>query len=319
MGPFRWVWILGVLFLLLKRHLPGDWVRYARIHGIQSDELQWIRYLDKPRVPMRNRTVVTMTTTPSRIDACFRSLYSILDQTHRVDEIILNIPHVSRKGVAYVIPEWLRLLARRNQSITIHRCADLGPITKLAPTLERYRNETVSVIVVDDDVIYKERHVYRLCELSRDFPNHAISGTGYRSFRKDGREKEYRNYGPGLKQVDVLMGVSGFLVTTRMFRYEEFMKGREKRPEYFFVDDNYVSMYLTSRRIPIIAMKYAEGLSCPEFSNFIKMVFNRDSDSLCRTANRPCADGWFGENERLIMDDQGMYLTQWGYFQFYFF
>jgi len=260
---------------------------------------------------------VTLTTTPTRIDKCFRSLYSILDQTHRVDEIILNIPLVSRKGVEYVIPDWLRRLERR-RTVTIHRCEDLGPITKLAPTLARCREPT-AIIVVDDDVIYKERHIHRLCELSRDFPNHAISGTGYRSFRKDGRPKEYGSYGPALKQVDVLMGVSGFLVTSRMFDYEAFMRGRERRSEYFFVDDNYVSMYLASRKIPIVAMRYAEGLSCPEFTNFVSMITNRGSDSLCRTANKPCSDGWFGENERTIMADQGMYLTQWGYFQFYFF
>ena len=310
---------LFLVLILFRPHIINDWVRYSGIHRIQSHELRLIKYYQKPRVPTTCRTVITMTTIPSRINSFYYSLYSVLDQTHRVDEIIINIPYTSRKNVPYVIPSWLTRLARANKTITIHRCeSDVGPITKLLPTLERYRHEHVHMIVVDDDVIYKKRHIHNLCKLSLAYPNHAITGTGYRALNKDRTSRIYRSFGHGVKQVDVLMGVSGFLVNTTMFDYDRFVEGRNKCPEYVFVDDNYISLHLMSRNIPIISMKYGNGLSCPEFANFMKMIFNLNSDSLCRTMNKPSSNGWFGENESKIMSDHGMYLTQSDYVKFYF-
>lgn len=313
--------ILGVLLiLLLRRHMLRDWWRYARIHFVRPDDLQLVKYQDKPRVPTPRRTIVSLTTIPSRIDKCFRALYALLDQTHRVDEIVINVPRVSRKGAEYVVPRWLRCLSRTNPVVRIHRCeTDLGPITKLVPTLERYRAEHVNIIVVDDDVIYKRRHLYHLCQLARDYPRHAITGTGYRVHNKDGSKREYRSFGVGLKQVDVLMGVSGYLVYNRMFDDDFFAQIAQQPHEYTFVDDDVISLYLLRKQIPIVSMKYAAGLSCPEFTNFIRMLFNYQSDALCRTANKPSSGGWFGENETKILADHGMYLTQWQYFKFYFF
>lgn len=95
---------------------------------------------------------LSLTTTPERIDY-ISDILSVLDLSH-VDKIFLNIPFTcNRSDKPYHVPSDLldmkKLYIRRLKD-------DLGPISKVLPTLE-YLDDVekgAMIIVIDDDVIY---------------------------------------------------------------------------------------------------------------------------------------------------------------------
>jgi glycosyltransferase involved in cell wall biosynthesis len=106
------------------------------------------------------KVVVTLTTVPERLSdtkygdngviACIKSLQN---QNYDNFEIHFNIPHVSSySGDEYIIPEWLGEFDK----VKIFRMDDLGPITKIKPTIERITNPETIIIVCDDDLVYHE-------------------------------------------------------------------------------------------------------------------------------------------------------------------
>ena len=104
---------------------------------------------------------VSMTTLPERLqDEWF---YNNLKRNLSLSGnfiIVLNVPHVSLKGIEYVIPDRIRKL--EGDKFVIHRCDDEGPITKLLPTL---RNTNIPdnspIIIVDDDIVYRQ-NIFRV-------------------------------------------------------------------------------------------------------------------------------------------------------------
>lgn len=130
--------------------------------------------------------VVSISTVPSRlrnvwIQENLRRMVAALPPQLRMT---LNIPYVSLSGEAYAVPATLQDVPR----LHIHRCPDLGPITKVIPTLQSPdvgRNEVV--VVVDDDTWYFPHIFDDLFEAVRLAPDavHALCDdqiTGYQGF-----------------------------------------------------------------------------------------------------------------------------------------
>jgi len=95
---------------------------------------------------------VTLTTVPERLRSNHFQLViqNLLRQAP--DKIVLNVPHTYlRTGEKYVIPDWVA----NTPGITIHRCEDMGPITKLLGGLKTIPDNAL-VVVVDDDQIYHD-------------------------------------------------------------------------------------------------------------------------------------------------------------------
>ena len=169
------------------------------------------------------RTVISFSSIPERLEFMKPTICSILTQDVRVHEIAINIPYTSRKKIPYVIPIWMANL----KSLTIYRVEkDEGPATKLLPTLRR-ENKDTRIIVIDDDNVYNRSMVKDLVhyyEKSRETWNiekkAAITNYGVKlSCRGDlpsmlTRGKYFIN---SRKEVDLLQGFSGFLVTPSMF------------------------------------------------------------------------------------------------------
>lgn len=211
----------------------------------------------------RHRVVITLSTIPERIDLLGPTIGSLLDQTVRVDEICVNVPYVSRKGIAYKIPKWLSKL----KSVTVHRVEkDEGPGTKLLPTLRReklkweeaYNHET-KIITIDDDNIYHSSLVKSLLD---EFDKH---NTG-----KDSNRVAITNFGIKLRdrgqlptipsrvihffnsgrEVDLLQGFSGFVLVPSMFPKEVYeIKNCPK--EAISVDDVWFSGWLKVNGVKI--------------------------------------------------------------------
>lgn len=120
--------------------------------------------------------VVTLSTTPYRIDKIRPTLDTILRQNAPIRAIYLNIPYVfKRDNIAYKIPDWLI----QHPKITILRSEDYGPATKLLGTLENTELPTDAIIItVDDDVYYPENLVLQLAYKAKQHPERAIGIIG---------------------------------------------------------------------------------------------------------------------------------------------
>jgi len=116
--------------------------------------------------------VASLTTTPYRINQIRDTIESILNQTIQVNCLELNIPLIlKRTGEIYQIPQWLLDLEENSKNtkceIKIFRTDDYGPITKVAPTLIRYKgNKDVFIWSLDDDIDYP---VNMLATLFREY------------------------------------------------------------------------------------------------------------------------------------------------------
>lgn len=104
------------------------------------------------------KVVVTLSTIPSRlsdtkygdmgIKSCLKSLN---EQSYSNYEIHFNIPYYSSySGEKYELPDWLSDF----EKIKVFRVDDIGPATKVVPTLQRLDEPETIIIVADDDLVY---------------------------------------------------------------------------------------------------------------------------------------------------------------------
>lgn len=177
--------------------------------------------------PCRTNAVVSLTTIPSRLPLIVPTIKSLMRQSVAPSRIILNIPSASlREGRPYVVPEFLERLG----AVEINRCPDLGPATKLLPSLQRLPPD-LPILVVDDDRIYHRTVLADLLEASLARPGVAVGLSGWRvpgdltdrattvwsnlMMRAPAPIRARRLRRP--LQVDVLQGFSGYLVQPDQF------------------------------------------------------------------------------------------------------
>lgn len=114
----------------------------------------------------KSRVVVSMTTMPHHVHLLAPTLDSLLRQSLRPDAIYLNLPEGRnpRSNMSYdeaIEAHGVMFPA----GVKVHRCQDVGPLTKLLPAveaeqeLERKQNKkegesSTIIITVDDDQVY---------------------------------------------------------------------------------------------------------------------------------------------------------------------
>ena len=244
--------ILSFIILIILFQL--NIIRYIKLTNSTYHDLIRLdqQYLFKPRVATNDRVVVSLTTTPTRINNLHYTINSILDQSYRVDQINLCIPYyMKRTGEPYVIPDFLKNL----QNVKIINCQDCGPITKLLPTLNLEQNPNTKIIYIDDDRIYSYTTIEIIVKYSEKFPNSAICNWGWKlppdhNFLTHTRStniviKYLFSYG----FVDIIEGCEGCLVKSKFFTPDIYLVDQAPR-ELFFVDDIYISGHLASNNIP---------------------------------------------------------------------
>jgi hypothetical protein len=252
--------------------------------------------------------VVTFTTMPDRLHSSTfkRVLCSMMDQTKRPSDIRLNIPWVSKRTQKdYIIPEWLK-----DMPITIFRCEDMGPATKIIPTLQFFQNNPHQKLVVyDDDSVMPENYISIMDKLSNQYPNHCITTASYRFYGSESAPRFKRlNFCDNLsvsKRInlvidqancfydeneptltDMVTGWSGYLLTPNMITFDTY----ESLPKSaFFVDDVVVSGFLLEHGTPIMVSKLIPE-SLPTYGDLFlnwwhKCFKSTDHESLSFTSN----------------------------------
>lgn len=189
------------------------------------------------------RTVISLTTLPSRAHLLQGIIDCIESQTVQVDKIYVNLPDWSiREKRTY--PE-IRL--RPNPRIEIVSCEDKGPITKLYPVLERERSPTTLIITLDDDIIYSNDRVETLKRWAEEFPGSAVGGSGFtvgKPWSFFGTVKHPKTP----TKISVLEGVSG-CAYRRGFFSDDFLEYGQAPKEAFFNDDVWISGRLAQKGI----------------------------------------------------------------------
>jgi hypothetical protein len=249
---FKLLILISIFIILLVILVINytDGYRYATLNYNDIYELDK-EYQYKEKI---KDCVITLTTTPDRISKLKPNLISLLDSSVAVEEIRINVPYKSCKGVKYKIPSWLKKL----KSVKIYRTLkDWGPATKLLPTLldKTYKK----IIVVDDDVIYG---YYMVENINKYFEKYnqgekktAITMYGDRIGRDNHMKYDLitrtKNYVFGECYTDVLRGHSAYMVSSDMFT-EKIFEYEKVPKECFFVDDNYFSFHLKSNKVKIL-------------------------------------------------------------------
>lgn len=213
------------------------------------------------RNPRRCEAIISLTTIPSRLPLIGLTLKSLMRQRLAPARIVLNLPRFSRReNVPYVAPAFLDGL----RSVEIRWCEDLGPATKLLPTLQQEPPDR-RIIVVDDDRIYPANLVEDLMSGSARRPSAAIAMRGWvvppdltdRPFTI-WRKLRYAPPSPVRARriseptpVDVVMGVSGYLVKPCFFDLAAVMNYDGAPREAFLVDDVWISAHLKVPRFVV--------------------------------------------------------------------
>lgn len=235
---------LASLGLCFKQFIYEKWIRYA----LRDEHI-----------------VVSLTTTPHRINAIKPVIDFLLKEDVPLQAIYLNIPHVfKRDNLKYEIPAWLE----NHPRVTILRTNDYGPGTKLLGTLEQTTlPEKAIIITVDDDNTYPKNLLLHLAYRAKQHANYAIGYSGmnphYNSKHKvivdsllsiglkpDKRDQAF---------VAVLEGFAG--VAYRKYFFDNSIFEIENAPrECRNSDDVYISFYLARRGIPrqVVRTKYMQ-------------------------------------------------------------
>jgi hypothetical protein len=135
------------------------------------------------------KIVITLTTLPTRIVQTYETgIKSCLDSLVNQDfdgeyEIHFNVPKVLKyTNEPYVVPDWLREYSLNNPKFKIFDdLEDLGPITKLAYTIQRIDDPETIIIVCDDDLVYHPKMVEEQVKNQNKYENTAVGYDGVRA------------------------------------------------------------------------------------------------------------------------------------------
>jgi hypothetical protein len=212
-------------------------LRAARLH---------IREPARPLMRSRTeRVVVALTTIPARANKLRPVLFSLIDQAEPPDAIVLALPEYSRSGERYPDPATLGL----PPSVTVVRCKDEGPATKLLPILKFEPNAVL--VIVDDDVIYPRGFLQTLLSEHRRRPGAALGFRGVclqAGVRFFDLEHIFATGISSCTPVDILFGTWGYLIPSAALGPE--VHAFDGYPEQVrWVDDIWISGHLARRGV----------------------------------------------------------------------
>lgn len=200
------------------------------------------------------RVVVSLTTTPSRLSKVMNSVNSLLQQSVVPDQIYLNVPtgpmkrHPERSYDKVKLP---KMLGNLEGILTINRCVDDGPATKLIATLRKETDPNTLIITVDDDFEYPHRLVEALAWEATHNPKDALGVCGWgiipMPWSSVGAVPAYVPYfmRPHGRYVDILQACCGNAYRRGFFRDVEDLA--KIPPVCVTVDDVWIAGYLRTK------------------------------------------------------------------------
>lgn len=214
--------------------------------------------------PMTNRTKVTdyakrprivfsMTTTPGRFAHVHSTVESLIRSSLKPDAVYLHLPKVSSKtGELYPVvlsDELIQLAKKHSNVLRINRIdSDVGPFTKLWPTLAMEPDESTLIITADDDEWYPPKYHMDLVQAALDRPDWAVAYRGIKVTDPTKGRYEFINGNDDYVEVDVLEGYTGAVYRRGFFSTD--IEPPAPDSPCMTTDDIWVSSYLRSRGVP---------------------------------------------------------------------
>ena len=135
---------------------------YLWIEGSHRFSARWNRRAGTTKVKRNPELIVSLTTIPERIGKIHLCLDSLLRQSIQPDRIILwlGITNGDRDFpfTETSLPRPLERMQKRG--VEIRWCRDIGPFTKIIPTLRAHPEALI--VTADDDMFYPKWWLYRL-------------------------------------------------------------------------------------------------------------------------------------------------------------
>tara|TARA_Y100000389_G_scaffold66272_1_gene62373 strand:- start:2911 stop:3756 length:846 start_codon:yes stop_codon:yes gene_type:complete len=182
-------------------------------------------------VPSNHIAYITFTTIPSRVSNPWfsKNLRNTISQLGN-ETIILNVPDESHKGEKYLIPKTVTNLQGSN--FKINKCGkDLGPITKLIPTLElQFIPDDAVIIVIDDDIKYRNLTFKRLTKSVLTHPDGVSSMC-------DDQVEGFKGF--AFKK-SIMKGITQLVIPNKCKR----------------IDDDVIQKFIKYHKIPIYVVEY---------------------------------------------------------------
>ena len=219
----------------------------------------------------QDKIFISFTTIPSRINNLKPIVDSLINQTKKVDKILLNIPDYSiRFKQKYEIPEFLKT-DKYKKHVEVVNCKDYGPGTKLlgcSTYFEKFKSkDNVYLIIIDDDRIVKNNLVENL----------------YKNQIKN-KDSVIANKGSNQElPVKIPWGAGGMCIPLNIFDFKElknYFKKHEKNCRY--VDDVLWYKFFTEKNIEI---KYFENVKLTSETNS-KNALYKETGKLKRYSNK---------------------------------
>lgn len=137
------------------------------------------------------RLIVSLTSFPERMYEIHYTLYSLLTQSVKPDEVVLWLAKEQFPNGEKDIPQIV--LDLQKNGLTIKWCEDLRSYKKLLPSLKEYPDDII--VIVDDDIYYPQNWLEKLYKEHLKTPGCVI---GHRCHRimldKDGKPKPYKQW-----------------------------------------------------------------------------------------------------------------------------
>lgn len=186
-GNLREITILGCKFSYTKKakmppHINKEkiWHKIVNFNeiGINADK----------RSP---KLIVSLTSFPERMYEIHYTIYSLLNQTIKPDEVILWLAKEQFPGGETEIPQIV--LDLQKNGLTIKWCEDLRSYKKLVPTLKEFPDDII--VIVDDDIYYPNDWLERLYNQHLKTPKCVIGHRGHKIMLDDnGHPLPYRKW-----------------------------------------------------------------------------------------------------------------------------
>lgn len=202
------------------------------------------------------RVVISLTSIPGREELLGRALASVLAQTYPADAIYLWLPDGYRR-------DRLPAISHSVPRLRIGCCEDLGPATKLLPTLFQECDPETAIVTLDDDIEYGPSVVEKLVQGALLHPGAAIGFTGWQVVGDGGDAKVY-HFDDALPEcamfqpVDVIEGYRGAIYRRGFFGSDVFAQLRTLQA-FRLHDDILFGGHLASHKIPRLVRWYNCG------------------------------------------------------------
>lgn len=211
------------------------------------------------------KIVVSFTTSPSRIYRTEPVIEALLKQDYNIWRIEINVPDKYKNKEEYMIPDFLLPnpedptgpSAKYPKVYTMRTGRDIGPSSKVIPTLIRYKDTPeVFVVSVDDDHIYPNNIISTLVKGLHTYGDTNIYGIGGQDIFLAPKMKISMHSYDKTYQIATLEGVFGVLYNPRLVEddihsyYDIIMKCGE----CITSDDVTISNYFAMKDVPIIKL-----------------------------------------------------------------